>query len=117
DEVLKEAAQRIKQSLRASDQPARLGGDEFAVILHDIQRPEDALTVAQHVLDVLKQPYPVGEREFDLSASIGIALYPDHATEVKALLHAADDAMYQVKRNGKNQCQLAQNRAQPSVSI
>lgn len=118
DIVLQEIARRLHRSLRESDVlvlrdhdaaddetfgVARFGGDEFSVILTDLQRALDARHVAERILQVMAQPFSVAEQVFHLSASIGIALFPDDGSEAGALLKNADIAMYQAKAQGKNQ--------------
>ena len=103
DRLLREVGNRLLSCLREGDTASRMGGDEFVIILtdSDIDR---AITVASRVLDVLREPYEIGKKTIsDISASIGIAVYPEHADEMDSLLSAADDAMYVAKRNGKDQ--------------
>jgi diguanylate cyclase (GGDEF)-like protein len=103
DGLLKEVAARLQNCLREGDTAARLGGDEFVVILleSDIDR---AITVASRILVALKVPYEIGKKSISsITASIGIAEYPEHANELDALLTAADHAMYVAKNNGKDQ--------------
>ncbi|MCS7247852.1 MAG: PAS domain S-box protein [Anaerolineales bacterium] len=99
DRVLQEVAQRLVAALRQSDTVARMGGDEFCVILEDLDRAEDAGSIAEKLLSVIAQPYPI-ERgiTWSLSASIGISLYPRDGEDTEALLIAADIAMYRAKR-------------------
>jgi diguanylate cyclase (GGDEF)-like protein len=77
-------------------------GDELAAVLNDIAVPSDAAVVARKMIDHLRQPFRVDGREVQVSASIGIALYPDDGDDVAELLDVADAAMYEVKRNGKS---------------
>lgn len=103
DRLLKEVAERLISCLREGDTAARLGGDEFVVILleSDLER---AITVAHRILGTLRIPYEFGKKNISsISASIGIAEYPNHAAELDSLLTAADNAMYVAKKNGKNQ--------------
>ncbi len=103
DRLLKEVAARLLSCLREGDTAARLGGDEFVVILleSDIDR---AVTVSNRILETLRAPYEFGKKTIsNISASIGIAEYPNHAHELNALLTAADNAMYVAKKSGKNQ--------------
>ena len=110
DELLKEVANRLRQSVRDSDVIARIGGDEFNLILHDLNGEGDAMSVADKVLQVVTEPIDIGVAEVTVSASIGVTLAPDDATEAKALIKNADVAMYQSKQDGRNRCQ----RYQPS---
>ncbi len=99
DHVLQEVARRLLGSLRQSDTIARMGGDEFCIILEGITQAEDAAQVAQKLLEVLAQPYPVTEGvSWRLSASIGISLYPQDGDHTEDLMICADIAMYRAKK-------------------
>jgi diguanylate cyclase (GGDEF)-like protein len=103
DHLLKEVAARLLTCLREGDTAARLGGDEFVVVLLESEI-DSAITVAKRILETLRAPYELGKKTISsISASIGIAEYPEHADELDALLTAADNAMYVAKENGKNQ--------------
>ncbi len=86
----------------AEEDVARLGGDEFAVLLSKVAQPEDASLVATRIMEIFEQPFELDGVEIYLSASIGIATYPQDGTSVDALLRNADTAMYCAKRRGKN---------------
>ncbi|MCW2567382.1 MAG: cph1 [Mycobacterium sp.] len=105
DRVLEEVARRIAGAVRPADTVARLGGDEFAVLLPDLEDEPAAVAVARRVVASLDRPFavagPTGERVvLDLGASVGIAHYPRHATDVAGLLQRADVAMYVAKDSG-----------------
>lgn len=102
DDLLRQVGQRLRGALRESDTAARLGGDEFAVVLATVARSEDATGVAQKIIDRINQPFTLPQGPARVSASIGVALYPDHAGTARALAHHADQAMYAAKRAGKN---------------
>lgn len=103
DCLLKEVAARLLSCLREGDTAARLGGDEFVVILLE-SSVDRAVTVANRILEALRTPYEFGKKTISsISASIGIAEYPNHARELDALLTAADNAMYVAKKSGKDQ--------------
>jgi diguanylate cyclase (GGDEF)-like protein len=102
DRLLQDIARRFRHVLRETDTLARLGGDEFTVILTDIQRPQDAVILVRKLLDSLREPFELGDQSVQMSASIGIALYPTDDTEETDLLKDADTAMYQAKSRGKN---------------
>ena len=102
DELLKQVAARLTESVRESDTVARIGGDEFTVILEGAQRVEDAGHVATKILRALEVPYRVGTRELHITASIGISLYPVDGDNAEALLRDADIAMYSAKAAGAN---------------
>lgn len=102
DLLLKQVAHRLLASVRASDTVARLGGDEFVVLLHAIDHEQDASVVAGKVLHALNHPFRVAEHDIGISASVGIAVYPQQGDNEKLLLINADIAMYQAKKNGRN---------------
>ena len=106
DELLKEAARRLKSALRASDTVARIAGDEFAVILGDLARPEDAAIVAQKIIDRLAEANQLLGQEMFVTASVGIAVYPGDGEDAESLLGAADAAMYKAKQAGRNAYQF-----------
>jgi diguanylate cyclase (GGDEF)-like protein/PAS domain S-box-containing protein len=105
DEVLREAAERLAMTTRASDLLARQGGDEFLLLLGDVARDKDpadvAVAASKRILDALSEPFHVAGAEFQLGASIGIALYPRDAHDPDGLLQSADSAMYRAKRAGR----------------
>jgi diguanylate cyclase (GGDEF)-like protein len=102
DSLLKEAAARIKNNIRASDTSARLGGDEFAVILNSLNTPVTAEIVAKKILETLAEPIDINGRKNYIGASIGISLYPDNGRSSDELIQRADEAMYYVKKTGKH---------------
>ncbi len=102
DHLLREVSRRLLGCVRESDTVARLSGDEFAVLLPRIEQPEDALRVAEKLRRAMHQPFDMPGGPAQVSASIGVALYPDHGESEDALLKLADDAMYAAKRRGGN---------------
>lgn len=101
DELLVECARRLKAGTRQSDTTARLGGDEFVVLLPDLPRGGESTfldALARKFNDVLAAPVSISERRVTTQASIGIALYPDNASNFEDLLKMADAAMYESKR-------------------
>lgn len=102
DEILKLVAQRLVGSSRKEDTVARVGGDEFVIVLGDVSGLADAREPASKLIEVVSEPYLVNGITLRLSTSIGIALFPDDATSVGDLIHAADNALYDAKRSGKN---------------
>ncbi|QQS53319.1 MAG: diguanylate cyclase [Candidatus Competibacteraceae bacterium] len=103
DALLQAVGQRLDQRLRDSDTVARVGGDEFALILSDIADPAAATSVAAKLVASLVEPFDLPQGLARISASIGMACYPQHATEAETLVQYADMAMYAAKRAGKNQ--------------
>lgn len=103
DWLLKAVAQRMVACLRGSDTAARIGGDEFIVLLPEIRRHRDAFVVAEKIRDVLNQPFEMPDGiQLNISACIGIAIYPEHGLNEKQLMKNGDTAMYQAKESGRN---------------
>ncbi len=100
DLMLVRLADRLRELLRDADVIARLGGDEFAVLLTTHVSVEGAVTVARRVHAALLEPFDIDGLRLQTNASIGIAVFPDHATDADALTQRADVAMYQAKRTG-----------------
>ena len=106
DDMLKEVAQRLSRLLRKADTLARLGGDEFVLVLNEIASPRDAESVASKVLASLSQPVTLSGLDVQISASIGISVFPEDGTDAETLLQHADAAMYHAKKNGRNAFQF-----------
>src|SRR3989338_3015727 len=102
DLLLKEAARRISDCVREADTVARLGGDEFIIILSELDDAGSIDRVAENVLHKLAEPFQLEDEMTYISASMGITLYPDDATEIGDLLKDADQAMYVAKNAGRN---------------
>ncbi len=109
DAVLVEAARRIELAVRTSDTAARLGGDEFMVLLCATD-PAHAQATAQRMVEALSQPYPM--TPCHVSASAGVALYPEHGATLEALIAAADRALYAAKGAGRHNAQMASSPAE-----
>ncbi len=101
DAVLKIAAQRLLDSTRPRDTVVRLGGDEFAVVQADASTREEARTVAQRIVCALAAPIRLDGRSYAIGASVGVALYPENARSPRALIEAADAALYRAKEAGR----------------
>jgi diguanylate cyclase (GGDEF)-like protein len=106
DQMLIEAANRIRNCIRSSDTVSRLSGDEFAVILVDIPQYKQVMKITEHIIREMQQPFMIDNASIYSSASIGIALYPNDALTADDLLRKADQAMYAVKANGRNGSQF-----------
>jgi diguanylate cyclase (GGDEF)-like protein/PAS domain S-box-containing protein len=106
DSLLKEVAQRLVASLRSRDTVARQGGDEFIVLLSGVANAQDAGTMAQKLLDALLLPYHFKGKQLYISASIGIAVFPDDGEDAATLLKYSDTAMYHAKDAGRNNYQF-----------
>jgi diguanylate cyclase (GGDEF)-like protein/PAS domain S-box-containing protein len=102
DTLLVVLTQRMKGALRDGDTLARVGGDEFVAVLVDLHAPEDAEPVLERLLQAAAEPIRVGHNVLQVSASMGIALYPRDGTDTDLLLRRADQSMYQAKQAGRN---------------
>ena len=98
DIVLQRVAQRIQQTIRASDTACRYGGDEFAVVLADLDDEEIAVELAEKIRNQIAMPYSMGTASVSLECSIGIAVYPRDGTIWEVVMAHADAAMYRAKR-------------------
>jgi len=106
DQLLREVARRVTETLRAADTVARLGGDEFVVLVEQVSDPRDLAGVAQKLITVLGSGFPLSGAEYHVTASIGVATYPDDGGDVQTLLKNADIAMYRAKEQGRNAFQF-----------
>jgi diguanylate cyclase (GGDEF)-like protein/PAS domain S-box-containing protein len=103
DKVLVDAAQRMSDSIRAEDTAARLGGDEFVLLLADLEHLDECHRVLGRVISSLSEPFVLNEKaSVVLSASIGVALFPEGGETPDELMRSADQAMYAAKRAGRN---------------
>ncbi len=102
DRLLIEVAGRLINTVREGDTVARLGGDEFTLILPGLTDKSDATHVANKIIKALTSVFNVENHVFHISASVGIALYPDHGGDIENLLKHADMAMYEVKASGRD---------------
>ncbi len=102
DLVLKASADRIKAEIRETDTVARIGGDEFVIILSSLPDNDIANRIATNVIEQIARPFEVKNIAVEISASIGISLYPQNGTTAEALIRSADKAMYRIKHQGKN---------------
>lgn len=102
DALLIEVASRLKQCVREADTVARMGGDEFTVILGQIKDATYSAKIAENMIEKLAQTFVYDGKILAISASIGIAVYPQDTTDADALLRHADSAMYAAKRAGRN---------------
>jgi diguanylate cyclase (GGDEF)-like protein len=101
DQLLKVAARRLTSSLRSCDIIGRPGGDEFVALVPDVQS-DTADKLAERLTLALEKPYVIGSQVLDCAASIGLALYPEHASTLTGLLREADEAMYRAKARCRN---------------
>ncbi|ADJ65088.1 diguanylate cyclase/phosphodiesterase with PAS/PAC sensor domains protein [Herbaspirillum seropedicae SmR1] len=107
DELLKTVAQRLQACLREADMVARQGGDEFVLVLQNQTEGEAGIAeVMQRILAAVARPWQAGDREFQVTASIGVSRYPADGKDVESLLKHADSAMYRAKEQGRNNFQF-----------
>jgi diguanylate cyclase (GGDEF)-like protein len=102
DAVLVAVSQRLKAAVREYDTVARLGGDEFAILLETLDDPAEAERVAQRVMSSIAPPVRITDRDLEITASIGVSVFPHDGTAADDLLRSADQAMYCAKRAGRN---------------
>jgi len=115
DRLLIEMSRRLQSELSDADTVARLGGDEFAVLLTRDAGAERSSRTARHIREVLDQPFHLGGISLQTNASIGIAVFPDHADDVETLVQRADVAMYAAKRGGQGHALYSAEQDQSSV--
>lgn len=102
DKFLKQIGHLIKKCLRHSDFVCRFEGDEFVILLPGINNKEDAINVVERIIDALQIPFTSYEKKFYITASIGIAIYPDDSDDIHTIVKYATMAMNSAKENGKN---------------
>ncbi|MDY0322082.1 MAG: PAS domain S-box protein [Arcobacteraceae bacterium] len=102
DMVLKVVAQRIQGCIRATDTLSRYGGDEFIVIIPEVNHKDEAESVSEKIISEFKKSFEINNQVLSVTASVGIAMYPEHGNNFEHLLQNADAAMYKAKENGKN---------------
>lgn len=102
DEILRSVAKRLRQSVRYDDTVVRMGGDEFAILLTDLEDQADAEKICQRIADAFLEPFVVQGQTVSVGATVGASLYPHHGSDLGTLLHAADQALYRMKRNDEH---------------
>jgi diguanylate cyclase (GGDEF)-like protein len=106
DSVLKAVADLLRGIARKSETVARLGGDEFTVIFEQVESSSDVAAIAQRVLRAFESPLAIGEAKIRVTCSLGVALFPDTASDAESLLRQADAAMFDAKKSGRNTVQV-----------
>ncbi len=106
DTLLQAMAERLKACVRETDTVARLGGDEFVLVLTRYAGDEDITRIVQRVHAAVAEPWNAGRREFHVTCSIGVAVYPQNGRNADVLLRNADSAMYKAKESGRNTFQF-----------
>jgi diguanylate cyclase (GGDEF)-like protein/PAS domain S-box-containing protein len=109
DGLLQSVTRRLFTCVRSSDTVGRHGADEFVVLLWELRRPEDAGVTAANILEALRKPHQVKQRELHITGSIGIAIYPDDGTEADALMKKAELAMHHAKESGRDNYQFVKS--------
>lgn len=102
DQLLRQAARRLEDCVRAEDTVSRFGGDEFGIVLATVAQEQDCERVATKILQALATPFDLGGTVVQVSASVGIALFPAHGQDIATLVAQADEAMYAAKNGGRN---------------
>lgn len=102
NDILKKVANRLKLVSRQEDAIARLGGDEFILILNDINQSNELLHIVKNIINVFKNPFILKEKEFTITCSIGISIFPDDGDTIETLFKNSDIAMYKAKENYGN---------------
>ncbi|HET6632193.1 MAG TPA: diguanylate cyclase [Rhodanobacteraceae bacterium] len=100
DQLLYQAAKRLSSNVRGSDTVSRYGGDEFVILLSEIDQPEDAAVAAGKMIAAISAAYNIEGRDYYLSASVGVSIYPQDAADPQSLIEMADTAMYRAKAGG-----------------
>jgi diguanylate cyclase (GGDEF)-like protein/PAS domain S-box-containing protein len=103
DDMLRQVAERLRQTVRELDTVARLGGDEFAILLGGIRTQAECEQALERILQAIASPYQIAGVTAHVSGSLGVTLYPEDEQNAEQLLRHADQAMYQAKQAGKNQ--------------
>jgi diguanylate cyclase (GGDEF)-like protein/PAS domain S-box-containing protein len=106
DQLLRSVAERLVTCMRSADTVSRQGGDEFVVLLSHIEHAEDAAASARKVLTALSEPQGIAREALQITASIGVSIYPDDGHDGEALIRRADAAMYRAKATGGNNYQF-----------
>lgn len=106
DGLLLSVAQRLRASVRSSDTVGRQGGDEFVILLAEMTLAQDAAVIAEKLLLSLNMPHRIEQHELHITASVGIATFPDDGTDAETLMKNADFAMYHAKDSGRNNFQF-----------
>jgi len=116
DHLLRAVAARLESSLRAMDTVARLGGDEFVLVLSDHKSAQSVSGELRRIVESFSQPFTVDGRDVFITASVGVALYPQDAKDPESLMKSAELAMYRAKESGRNAYQLYTAEMQTSVT-
>lgn len=113
DELLKSIAQRLTACVRKSDTVSRQGGDEFLVLLSEVTRADDAALSASKILEAVSTSHRIGQRDVNVTVSIGIGVYPDDGADAESLVKNADAALFQAKAQGRSQHRFRKSHKRP----
>jgi len=116
DKLLQSVAGRLLNCVRRTDTVSRLGGDEFVVLLSQVEHEEDAAMSARKILRAVASPHIVNYKNLDISASIGVSTYPSDGPEAENLVNKADTAMYEAKKQGRNNFQFFRRDMQVRIA-
>lgn len=116
DAILQECARRISGTVRDDDLIARMGGDEFIIALANIHYPDDAILIAEKIVDAVKQPYPYNGHQFSIGATVGISHYPHDSRDIDLLILHADRAMSDAKNCTDNVCIFQRDQQDSSAA-
>jgi diguanylate cyclase (GGDEF)-like protein/PAS domain S-box-containing protein len=116
DKLLQSVAGRLVDCVRRTDTVSRLGGDEFVVLLSQVEHEEDVAVSARKILRTLAAPHPVDNKNLDISVSIGVSTYPSDGPEAESLMDKADTAMYEAKKQGRNNYQFFRRDMQVRIA-
>jgi len=117
DMLLKMVAANLVGTVREEDTVARVGGDEFVVVLGSVGDSENAAKVAIEMIEAMSQPYDIGGRTVEITASAGVAIYPSHGEDADTLIKSADLALYAAKRAGKRAYRVSERTDTPTVAV
>lgn len=117
DHVLQAVTERLKDNISSSNIISRIGGDEFIIFLSNIKGMEDVEDMTQRIIQSIREPFFISDKQIFVTSSIGISLYPYHGTDVETLINNADIAMYRVKKEMKNSFKFYTSDMRNRVSI
>jgi diguanylate cyclase (GGDEF)-like protein len=115
DALLSMTANRLVAAVRQEDTVARLGGDEFVIALWELNHIDGMAWLASKIIQAVSQPYSIQGHDVNITASVGVGIYPTHGEEVETLMKSADLALYAAKRAGKNAWRIATCAVPPAM--